>query len=48
MTAKLSLNSVKWIFAENVIVQVTGGWRKQNNDEFNDLYSSPNIVQVII
>ena len=26
--------------------EVTGEWRKQNNEEFNDLYSSPNIVWV--
>jgi len=27
--------------------KVTGEWRKLHNDELNDLYSSPNIVQVI-
>jgi hypothetical protein len=27
--------------------EVTGKWRKQNNEELNDLYSSPNIVRVI-
>jgi len=27
--------------------EVTGEWRKLHNDEPNDLYSSPNIVQVI-
>ena len=27
--------------------EVTGEWRKLDNVEFNDLYSSPNIVQVI-
>jgi hypothetical protein len=27
--------------------EVTGEWRKLHNEEFNDLYSSPNIVQVI-
>jgi hypothetical protein len=26
---------------------LTGQWRKLHNDELNDLYSSPNIVQVI-
>jgi len=28
--------------------EVTGVWRKLHNEEFNDLYSSPNIVRVII
>ena len=27
--------------------EVTGEWRKLYNEELNDLYSSPNIVQVI-
>jgi hypothetical protein len=27
--------------------QVTGEWRKLHNEELHDLYSSPNIVQVI-
>ena len=27
--------------------EVTREWRKQNNEELNDLYSSPNIVRVI-
>ena len=26
--------------------EVTGEWRKLHNEEFNDLYSSPNIVRV--
>ena len=26
---------------------VTGEWRKLHNEEFNNLYSAPNIVQVI-
>jgi len=28
--------------------EVTGEWRKLHNEEVNDLYSSPNIIQVII
>ena len=27
--------------------KVTGEWRKLHNEELNDLYCSPNIVQVI-
>jgi len=27
--------------------EVTREWRKQNNEEFNDLYSSPSIIRVI-
>jgi len=27
--------------------EVTGEWRKQRNEELNDLYSSPNIFRVI-
>jgi hypothetical protein len=27
--------------------EVSGEWRKLHNDELHDLYSSPNIVQVI-
>ena len=27
--------------------RVTGEWRKLHNEELNDLYSSPNIVQLI-
>ena len=27
--------------------EVTGEWRKLHNEELNDLYGSPNIVQVI-
>jgi len=28
-------------------VEITGDWRRLHNEELNDLYSSPNIVQVI-
>ena len=27
--------------------EVTGEWRKQRNEEFNDLYSASNIIRVI-
>jgi hypothetical protein len=27
--------------------EVTGEWRKEYNEELNDMYSSPNIVRVI-
>jgi hypothetical protein len=27
--------------------EVTGEWRRLHNEELNDLYSSPNIIQVI-
>jgi hypothetical protein len=27
--------------------EATGEWRREHNEELNDLYSSPNIIQVI-
>jgi hypothetical protein len=27
--------------------EVTGGWRKQHNEEIRNLYSSPNIIGMI-
>jgi hypothetical protein len=27
--------------------EVTRGWRKLHNDEFHELYSSPNIIKII-
>jgi len=27
--------------------EVTGEWRKLHNEELNDLYSSPNFIQLI-
>jgi hypothetical protein len=27
--------------------EVTGEWRKPHHEELNDLYSSPNIIQVV-
>jgi hypothetical protein len=29
------------------IDEVTGGWRKLHNEEFHNLYSSPNIIKMI-
>jgi hypothetical protein len=44
-----------WVFENKVLMrifgpkrdEVTGEWRKLHNEELNDLYSSPNLVQVI-
>jgi hypothetical protein len=27
--------------------KVTGGWRKQNNEELHNLHSSPSIIRII-
>ena len=37
---------LRWIFGPKR-VEVTGEWRKLHNDEFNDLFCSPNILRVI-
>jgi len=31
----------------DITIRVTGEWRKLHNEELNDLYSSPSILQVI-
>jgi hypothetical protein len=44
-----------WVYENRVLrrifglkrYKVTGQWRKLNNEKLNDLYCSPNIVQVI-
>ena len=36
-----------WYKFINVKIKVTGEWRRSQNEELNDLYSSPNIVRVI-
>jgi hypothetical protein len=40
-------NMVLWRIFGPKRDKVTGEWRKLHNEELNDLYSSPNIVQVI-
>jgi hypothetical protein len=35
------------IFGHKREEDVRGMWRKQHNEELNDLYSSPDIIQVI-
>jgi hypothetical protein len=40
-------NMVLWRIFERRSDEVTGEWRRMYNEELNDLYSSPNIVQVI-
>jgi hypothetical protein len=40
-------NRVLWRIFGPKRDEVTGEWRKLHNEELNDLYSSPNTVQVI-
>jgi hypothetical protein len=40
-------NRVLWIIFGPKRDEVTGEWRKLHNEELNDLYFSPNTVQVI-
>jgi hypothetical protein len=40
-------NRVLWRMFGPKRDEVTGEWRKLHNEELNDLYSSPNVVQVI-
>ena len=35
------------LFGREACLEVTGEWRRLHNEELSDLYSSPNIVQVI-
>ena len=44
---KVFENRVLWRIFGPKRDEVTGKWRKLHNEELNDLYSSPNIVQVI-
>ena len=56
-TWSLTLREEHWLMVfENRVLRrifgpkmdgVTGEWRKLHNEEFNDLYSSPNILRVI-
>jgi hypothetical protein len=43
---RVSENRVRRIFGPKRN-EVTGNWRKLNNEELDDLYSSPNIFRVI-
>jgi hypothetical protein len=43
---KVVENNVRRIFGPKR-GEVTGEWRQVRNEELNDLYCSPNIVQVI-
>jgi len=44
---KMFENRVLWRIFGPKRNEVTGKWRKLHNEELNDLYSSPSIVQVI-
>jgi hypothetical protein len=40
-------NSVLWRIFEPKRVELTGEWRKPQDEEINEQYSSPNIIRLI-
>jgi len=38
--------ALREVFGPNM-EEITGDWRKLKNEEFHDMYSSPNIIHVI-